>query len=369
MKIWIVWLPNVGKSTLFNALTKSYCSAQNFPFCTIEPNIGVVDVRDHRLDRLSEIFNSKNTIYANIKFVDIAWLVKGASQWEWLWNKFLSHIREVDTIVHVVRYFVDEDISHVHWKIDPISDAEIINAELMIADLEQIEKALPTLEKTQKKSKEQELQLHIYKLAKDSLDQWKFIHNIRSELSTEEKRLLDSYNFITDKEMIYAVNVSENDLKDYKKIEDNMKNTLWNDAIVVSAKLETELMELEEDERLDYIKSIIGDTTKEYTLENMPTLDRLIKKAFDKVWLLYYFTAGEKECRAWTIHKGWTGPQAAWVIHTDFEKWYIRAEVVNYDHIIHDGTRANARSNWHLRIEWKDYIVQDGDVMLFRFSS
>ena len=368
MKIWIVWLPNVGKSTLFNALTKSYSApAQNFPFCTIEPNVGIVNVKDQRLDKLGDIFGAKNIIYANIKFVDIAGLVKWASQWEWLGNKFLSHIREVDAIVHVVRYFEDDDISHVHGKVDPIHDADIINAELMISDLEQIEKTLSTLEKSQRKTKEQELQLNIYRIAKDHLDRGKFIYTIRDELSGEEIRMLDGYNFITDKPMIYAVNVSEDDLKNYKTIESTLKDKLNKECVVVSAKIETELMELDESEKTDYIKSAIGNETVE--INQLPTLDRLIKKAFDTVWLMYYFTAWEKECRARNIHKWWTWPQAAGVIHTDFEKWYIRAEVVNYDNIIEDGSRANARAKWHLRIEWKDYIVQDGDVMLFRFSS
>lgn len=366
MKIWIVWLPNVWKSTLFNALTKSYSApAQNFPFCTIEPNIGIVNVKDNRLDNLAEVFGAKDTIYANIKFVDIAWLVKWASQWEWLGNKFLSHIREVDAIVHVVRYFEDEEITHVHGKVDPIDDAEVINAELMIADLEQIEKTLTSLEKTQRRTKEQDLQLNIYRIAKDHLDRGKFIHTIRDELSIEEKKLLGSYNFITDKPMIYAVNVSENDLSNYRSIEDKLTNTLNRECVVVSAKLENELMELDESEKTDYIISTVWS---DIWLEDLPTLDRLIKKAFDTVGLMYYFTAWEKECRAWTIHRWWTWPQAAWVIHTDFEKWYIRAEVVNYNNIILDGSRANARSNWHLRIEGKDYVVQDGDVMLFRFN-
>lgn len=366
MKIWIVWLPNVGKSTLFNALTKSYSApAQNFPFCTIEPNIGVVNVKDDRLDRLSELFNAKNTIYASIKFVDIAGLVKWASQWEWLGNKFLSHIREVDAIVHVVRYFEDEDINHVHGKIDPIDDAEVINAELMIADLEQVEKTLHSLEKSQRRSKEEDMQLNIYRTAKDHLDRGKFVYTIRDELSNEERKLLDSYNLITDKPMIYAVNVAENDLKDYKKIENNLTDKLGRDCVVVSAKIETELMELDESDKTDYIISAVWSDIGN---DELPTLDRLIKKAFDIVGLMYYFTAGEKECRAWTIHRWWTWPQAAWVIHTDFEKWYIRAEVVNYNYIIEDGNRAKARSNWHLRIEWKDYVVQDGDVILFRFN-
>lgn len=366
MKIGIIWLPNVGKSTLFNALTKSYnAPAQNFPFCTIEPNIGIVNVKDHRLDKLTEVFNAKNTIYASIKFVDIAGLVKWASQWEWLGNKFLSHIREVDAIVHVIRHFKDEDITHVHGKVDPIDDAEVINTELMIADLEQIEKTLSTLEKTQRRSKEQDLQLKVYKIAKDHLDRGQFIYTVRDELSWEEIKLLDSYNFITDKPMIYAVNVAEDDLKSFLEIEDKLKIRLNRECVVVSAKIETELMELDELERTDYIMSAIGDNMAS---DQLPTLDRLIKKAFDTVWLMYYFTAWEKECRAWTIYRWWTWPQAAGVIHTDFEKWYIRAEVVNYNNIIEDGSRASARTNWHLRIEWKEYLVQDWDVILFRFN-
>lgn len=367
MKIWIVWLPNVGKSTLFNALTKSYAAAAaNFPFCTIEPNVGIVDVKDARLDTLSQIMKTQKTIYSAIKFVDIAGLVKWASQGEGLGNKFLTHIREVDAIVQVIRYFQDSDITHVHGNVDPTYDAEVINTELMIADLEQIDKNLPMLEKVwAKRSKEQEMLYKIYKLAKTQLDAGKFVYGIRGELSPEELKVLKGLCFLTDKHMIYAVNVSESDLERFTSIENEISNKLDATAVVVCAKVEAELISLSEEERKEYHEALFG-SIRDYA--DAPTLDRLIRTAFDEVGLMYYFTAWEKECRARTIPKWATAPQAAGVIHTDFEKGFIRAEVVNYNNFVADWGRSASKAAGHLKQEGKEYIVQDGDVMLFRFN-
>lgn len=367
MKIGIIWLPNVGKSTLFNALTKSYAAAAaNFPFCTIEPNVGIVDVKDIRLDTLSDIMKTKKTIYSAIKFVDIAGLVKGASQGEGLGNKFLSHIREVDALVQVVRYFQDSEITHVHGNIDPLYDAEIINMELIIADLESVDKNLASLEKMGgKRSKEQDSLLHIYSLAKESLDKGEFVYTIRKNLSPEDIKILKGLQLLTDKHMIYAVNIAEDDLENFKTIEAEIHSKLKRTAVVVCAKMESELMPLSEEERAEYTEMIFGSVSDYSTI---PTLDRLIKTAFDEVGLMYYFTAWEKECRARTVPKGSTAPQAAWAIHTDFEKGFIRAEVVNYNNILADGGWSAAKAAGHLKQEGKEYVVQDGDVMLFRFN-
>jgi len=367
MKIGIVWLPNVGKSTLFNALTKSYtAAAANFPFCTIEPNIGIVDVKDKRLDTLSTMMNTHKTVYSAIKFVDIAWLVQWASSGEWLGNKFLSHIREVDAIVQVVRYFQDSDITHVHGQVDPLYDAEIINTELIIADMEQVEKNHAMLAKIgAKRSKDQEILFKIYSLASQALNAGKFCFTIRSELAPEELKVLKWLQFITDKQMIYAVNVSESDLPKFHAIEKEISDKLGTTSVVVCAKLESELIPLSDEERKEYLESIVWPV---WDYSQAPTLDRVIKTAFDSVWLMYYFTAWEKECRARTIPVWSTAPQAAWAIHSDFEKWFIRAEVVHYDNLITDGGRNHAKAAWHLKQEGKEYIVQDGDVMLFRFN-
>lgn len=361
MKIWIVWLPNVWKSTLFNALTKSYSAdAANFPFCTIEPNIWVVDVKDERVDKLSEISNTKNKIYANIKFVDIAWLVKWASKWEGLWNKFLAHIREVDAIVQVVRFFDDSDVIHVEWWVDPLRDVEIINTELIFSDLEQIESKLPMIEKKMKsKDKESTDIFPVLQKIRDLLVNWKIAYDIKDELDDKEIKFLKQYNLLTFKPFIYAINVSENDLSKASEIQKIYQDKLWKPVAIVCAKLESEMLDLSDEDKKDYISNF-G--------ENVPTLDDLIKLAFDTVGLMYYFTTWEKETRAWTIQKWFTAPQSAWVIHTDFERWFIKAEVVNYENFISAWWWGKVREKWMLKLEWKDYIVQDGDVIVFRFN-
>lgn len=363
MKIWIVWLPNVWKSTLFNALTKSYAAdSANFPFCTIEPNVWVVDVKDIRLDKLCEISNSKNKVYANIKYVDIAWLVRWASKWEWLWNKFLAHIREVDAIVQVVRNFNDSDVVHVEGSIDVMRDIEIINSELIIADLEQIEDKLHMIEKKAKsKDKEATESLPILVSIKKLLEQGKVARDIRDQLSEKEIKILRQYNFLTFKPFIYAINISETDIVNSNEIKFKFEKLLCKPIAVVCAKLESELLELSDGERSEYLSDISW-------WKSVPTLDSLIKLSFDTVGLMYYFTSWEKESRAWTVKKWSTAPQAAWVIHTDFERWFIKAEVINYDKFVTCWWWQKSKEAWAMKLEGKDYIVKDGDVILFKFN-
>ncbi len=366
MKIGIVWLPNVWKSTLFNALTKSYAAdAANFPFATIQPNVWVVDVKDERVDRLAEVSNSQNKIYANIKFVDIAWLVKWAHKGEGLGNQFLSNIREVDAIVQVVRYFQDSDIVHVEWSVDPLRDIDIINSELILADLQQIEPKLPILEKKARSGDKDASKLYqALKKIYDVLMEWKLIYDIAEDLTSEEKKLIKPYNFLTNKPFVYAFNVSEQDLAHAKQIKKEFESKLGKPVAIVNAKLEEELLGLSEEERYEYLEEI----RQSLWADKIPTLDDLIKLAFDTVGLMYFFTTGEKETKAWTIKKWSTAPQAAGVIHTDFEKWFIKAEVVNWKDFVEAWWWAKAREKWLVRLEWKDYIVQDGDVMLFKFN-
>lgn len=361
MKIWIVWLPNVWKSTLFNALTKSYSAdAANFPFCTIEPNVWIVDVKDSRIDELSEISNTKNKIYANIKFVDIAWLVKWASQGEGLWNKFLAHIREVDAIVQVVRYFNDSDVIHVEWWVDPLRDVEIINTELILSDLEQIESKLPMMEKKLKAKDKESIEIvPVLQKIKELLENGKIAYDIKDELNDKELKIIRQYNLLTFKPFIYAINISEADLDKAETIKNEFASKLNKPIAIVCAKLEAEMIEMSDEDKKEYLENY-G--------EHVPTLDDLIKLAFDTVGLMYYFTTGEKETRAWTIQKWFTAPQAAWVIHTDFERWFIKAEVVSFENFKQAGWWSKVREKWFLKLEWKDYIVQDWDVIVFRFN-
>lgn len=363
MKIWIVWLPNVWKSTLFNALTKNYAAdAANFPFCTIEPNVGVVDVKDSRVEKLAELSQSQKLIYAAIDFVDIAGLVKGASKGEWLGNQFLATIREVDAIVQVVRHFKDDDVVHVEGQPDPLRDVEIINMELIMADLQMVEKLIQGLERQLKSHDVQVVKLYkILEKMKGYLGEGKLAYDIADELNEGEKVLLKLYNFLTYKPFIYALNVAEWDLEDYEEMRRSYQEKLQKPTVVVCAKLEEELIDFDTDEKNEYLQDVFG-TTK------VPTLDDVIKLAFDTVWLMYYFTTGAKETRARTIPKNSTAPQAAWVIHTDFERGFIKADVVDYDKFVEVGGRTGAKEKWVLRLEGKDYIVQDGDVMLFKFN-
>lgn len=367
MKIGIVGLPNVGKSTLFNALTKNYSAdAANFPFCTIEPNVGVVEVKDERVDKLAEISATQKKIYATIDFVDIAGLVKGASEWEWLGNKFLSHIREVDAIVQVVRLFQDTDVIHVEWWPDPLRDIEIINMELILADIQSIENILWWLAKKLKANDPDIQKLYeTLEQIKTHLEDEKLAIDLYSSFSERQLELLKPYSFLTFKPFVYALNVSEDELKNAAALQTEYEQKLNKKVAVVSAKFETELMDLEDDERDLFMEDL------KWWNEGLvlPTLDDLIKLAFDTVGLMYYFTTGEKETRAWTVGKWSTAPQAAGVIHTDFEKWFIKADVVTYDDFVTHSWRSWAKEKWAQRLEGKDYLVQDGDVMLFRFNN
>ncbi|MCF7835131.1 redox-regulated ATPase YchF [Candidatus Gracilibacteria bacterium] len=367
MKIGIVGLPNVGKSTLFNALTKSYSApAENFPFCTIDPNVGIVQVKDTRVDKLAEISQSKKKVYAHIEFVDIAGLVKGASKGEGLGNKFLSHIREVDAIVQVLRYFQDTDVVHVEGTIDPLRDVEIINTELIMADLEQIDRHLPAIAKRGQVAgnKDDHKLAEILGKIQQVLQQGKIAHSLKEYLSDEELKLIKPYNFLTMKPFIYAINVSQEDLASAHHIADDFMIKLQSPVSIVSAKLESEMMDMSNDEKQEFITELLSIDK----VTHIPTLDDLISITFNKVGLMYYFTTGEKETKAWTIPLNSTAPQAAGAIHTDFERGFIKADVVKYSDLLSVGSRSKARDGGLLKMQGKDYIVQDGDVMIFKFN-
>ena len=360
MKIWIVWLPNVGKSTLFNALTKNYSAdAQNFPFCTIEPNTWIVNVNDDRLEKIRLAVNWQKIIPASCEFIDIAWIVKWASEWEWLGNKFLANIREADAILQVVRIFEDKDIIHVHSEVNPAWDIETINSELMLADIDSVEKKII---KEWRKAKNDKLiaeALVTWELVMNKLNDWILVSNMW--LSEDEQEHIYDLHLLTNKKFVYACNVSE-DMMDTS--EDELKKLIWisdseTKVIPICAKLESDMIEMTSAERKEFLEEMWLIST---------WLDNLIKASYDALDLMYYFTAWEMEVRAWTIHKWDSAPQAAWVIHTDFERWFIKAEIVSYDKLVEAGSWNKAKEGWHLRLEWKNYIMQDGDVVLFRFN-
>jgi ribosome-binding ATPase len=367
MKVGIVGLPNVGKSTLFNALTKSYSApAENFPFCTIEPNVGIVNVKDQRLEWLSKMSNTQKIVYAAIEFVDIAGLVKWASAGEWLGNKFLSHIREVDAIVQVLRHFNDTDVVHVEWWVDPMRDVEIINTELILSDLEQIDRTLPNIQKRSRIATNKEDVLLAEWLVKIQkvLQEGKIAHVVKSDLTPEQWKLIRPYNFLTMKPFVYAVNISQDDIWDSLNIQKEFEEKLKSPVSIVCAKLESEMMDFDGEEKQDFIKELLSIDN----IGHIPTLDDLIALAYRKVGLMYYFTTGEKESRAWAIPIWSTAPQAAGAIHTDFERWFIKAEVVKYADLLAYGSWAKAKEKWLVRLEGKEYVVQDGDVMIFKFN-
>ncbi len=362
-KCGIVGLPNVGKSTLFNALTQTAAAqAANYPFCTIEPNVGEVAMPEPRLDKLAAIGKSKEIIPTRMNFVDIAGLVKGASSGEGLGNQFLANIRETDAIVYVCRCFVDDDITHVTGTIDPLSDLDVVETELMLADLESLEKRRAGVEKKAKGGdKEAKETLALIDLAKTELDAGRPAR--RAKVADDQKKAWDMLQLLTAKPVLYVANVDEASAttgNELSALVEKRAQTENAHAVAISAKIESELAMLPAGERAEYLESL--------GLEE-PGLNRLIRAGYEVLGLATYFTVGPKEARAWTIHKGFTAPQAAGVIHTDFEKGFIRAETIAYDDFIKFNGETGAKDAGKMRLEGKDYIVRDGDVMHFRFTS
>jgi GTP-binding protein YchF len=354
LSIGIVGLPNVGKSTLFNALTKNNVLAANYPFATIEPNVGVVGVPDERLSVLAKIFNSERVIPASVSFVDIAGIVKGASEGAGLGNKFLANIRESDAICQVIRVFTDPDVVHVDGNVNPSSDIETINTELQLADLQTIEKAIPRVEKEARQNKERAVFLEAIKAAEKVLADGKLLFGSNLDLE-----VLKELGLLTAKPFLYVFNVDASELGDQELRKKLQALVAPAEAIFLDAKTEAELAELDDAEALELLKSI--------GLEE-PGLSTLARVGFNTLGLQTYLTAGEKEARAWTIHKGDTAPMAAGVIHTDFQKGFIKAEIISFDELVAAGSMSEARSRGKVRMEGKDYVMQDGDVVEFRFN-
>ncbi len=359
----IVGLPNVGKSTLFNAITKKSILAANYPFATIDPNVGVVTVPDQRLDKLNDMYHPERLIPTAYEFTDIAGLVKGASQGEGLGNKFLSHIRETDAIVEVVRCFENNDIIHVEGAVDPIRDIEIINLELILADLESIGNRIEKISKKLRasKDKEEQIELDALEKAKEALGKNQPLRSV--EFTEEERRAIKSYNFLTIKPIIYMANINEDEVSiednEYvKKVKEYAKKEN-SKVIKVCAKIEEELSQLEENDKKDMLEALEIE---------MSGLDQLIQATYDLLGLSTYFTVGTDEVRAWTYKKGMNAKQCAGIIHTDFEKGFIRAEVISYQDLIDCGSELKAKEAGKTRLEGKDYLMQDGDICHFRFN-
>ena len=365
MKLGIVGLPNVGKSTLFNSLTKAGAESANYPFCTIDPNVGVVTVPDERLNVLGEMYHTKKIIPAAIEFVDIAGLVKGASKGEGLGNQFLANIREVDAIVHVVRCFEDSNIVHVDGSINPLRDIETINLELIFSDLEILERRIAKTAKTARNDKTAAKELALLEKIKTHLEEGKPAKTFVGADGEEEEAWLSGYNLLTCKPVIYAANVAEDDLADdgvsnagVQEVRGYAKEEK-SEVFVVCAQIEQEIAELEDDEKKMFLEDLGLSESG---------LEKLIKASYRLLGLISYLTAGEPEVRAWTITEGTKAPQAAGKIHSDFERGFIRAEVVSYDDLMECGSHSAAKEKGLVRLEGKDYVVKDGDIMLFRFN-
>ncbi|GAA6826800.1 redox-regulated ATPase YchF [Helicobacter pylori] len=358
----IVGLPNVGKSTLFNAITKAGALAANYPFATIDPNIGIVEVPDSRLNVLTDMVQPKKTIPTTFEFTDIAGIVKGASKGEGLGNKFLSHIREVDAICQVVRAFDDDNVTHVSGRVNPIEDIEVINMELVLADLESVEKRLPKVEKmARQKDKDAVNEVRILTTIKEALEEGKPVRSI--EFNDEDQKFVNQAQLLTSKDMLYIANVGEDEINDdendkVKAIREYAENE-DSEVIVISAKIEEEIAVLDEDDKAMFLEDL--------GIEE-PGLNRLIRTTYDLLGLATYFTAGVEEVRAWTFTKGMTAPQCAGIIHTDFERGFIRAEVTSYDDYVEHNGEHGAKEAGKQRLEGKEYIMKDGDVVHFRFN-
>ncbi|PTH43842.1 redox-regulated ATPase YchF [Staphylococcus capitis] len=358
----IVGLPNVGKSTLFNAITKAGALAANYPFATIDPNVGIVEVPDSRLFKLEEMVQPKKTIPTTFEFTDIAGIVKGASKGEGLGNKFLSHIREVDAICQVVRAFDDENVTHVSGRVNPLDDIEVINMELVLADLESVDKRLPKIEKmARQKDKTAEMELRILTRIKEALEDGKPVRSI--DFNEDDQKWVNQAQLLTSKKMLYIANVGEDEIGD----EDNDKVKAIreyaekedSEVIVISAKIEEEIATLDDEDKEMFLKDL--------GIEE-PGLDRLIRTTYDLLGLSTYFTAGVQEVRAWTFRQGMTAPQCAGIIHTDFERGFIRAEVTSYEDYVEHGGENGAKEAGKQRLEGKEYIMKDGDIVHFRFN-
>jgi len=359
----IVGLPNVGKSTLFNAITKAGAEAENYPFCTIDPNVGIVEVPDIRLINLTKVVEPKKTVPTAFEFTDIAGIVEGANKGEGLGNQFLSHIRQVDAICQVVRCFEDENITHVSGAVNPIDDIETINLELILADLDSITRRYDRVEKmARQKDKEAVQEFGVVKKIKEHLEAEKPVRSI--QFTEEERVIVKQMHLLTEKPVLYVANVGEDDIADIANNDyvNRVREFAEQDnaeVVVVSAKIKEEIAQLEQDEKDEFLKELGIQQSG---------LDQLIKASYDLLGLATYFTAGEQEVRAWTFKKGMKAPQAAGIIHTDFERGFIRAEVVSYDDLMEAQSMAQARENGKIRLEGKDYEVQDGDVIHFRFN-